>query len=265
MKNIISLSGGKDSTAMLHLMLEKNEPIHSVIFFDTGWEFPQMIDHIHQVEKKTSIKVNIIKPEKSFDYWMFQRPIIKKGTKDVHRIGNGWPSPMRRWCTRLKANALDKHFKKQGSDIVKCIGFAYDEKHRLDSKNVKESKIKLRFPLIEYGMTEKQAHAYCRVLGYDWGGLYDRFDRVSCFCCPLQRIGELRKLRKIYPELWGRMLKMGKSVPCHNRGFRMYDTVHDLEKRFEREDLQNSLFELEDYEKKEEDYNYKCGSFCERK
>ena len=38
MNNVISLSGGKDSTAMLHMMLERGESIHSVLFFDTGWE-----------------------------------------------------------------------------------------------------------------------------------------------------------------------------------------------------------------------------------
>lgn len=44
--NIVSLSGGKDSTAMLLMMLERGEDIHSVVFFDTGWEFPEMHEHI---------------------------------------------------------------------------------------------------------------------------------------------------------------------------------------------------------------------------
>lgn len=35
--NIVSFSGGKDSTAMVLEMLERNVPIHSVIAFDTGW------------------------------------------------------------------------------------------------------------------------------------------------------------------------------------------------------------------------------------
>jgi len=36
---------------MLLMMLEKNEPIHSVVFFDTGWEFPEMKAHIGKLEK----------------------------------------------------------------------------------------------------------------------------------------------------------------------------------------------------------------------
>ena len=46
MNNTISLSGGKDSTAMLNIMLGRGESIHSAVFFDTGWEFPEMLEHI---------------------------------------------------------------------------------------------------------------------------------------------------------------------------------------------------------------------------
>ena len=62
MSNIINLSGGKDSTAMLHWMLEKGEDIHSVVFFDTGWEFPEMYDHLDQIERNTGIEIIRLKP-----------------------------------------------------------------------------------------------------------------------------------------------------------------------------------------------------------
>lgn len=51
MEHIISFSGGKDSTAMLLMMLENNMPIDEIIFCDTGKEFPQMYDHIEKVQK----------------------------------------------------------------------------------------------------------------------------------------------------------------------------------------------------------------------
>lgn len=38
----VSLSGGKDSTAMLLLMIERNMPIDMVLYADTGMEFPEM-------------------------------------------------------------------------------------------------------------------------------------------------------------------------------------------------------------------------------
>ena len=39
--NIVSLSGGKDSTAMLLMLLEHGESVADVMFFDTGWKFPE--------------------------------------------------------------------------------------------------------------------------------------------------------------------------------------------------------------------------------
>lgn len=236
--NIISLSGGKDSTAMLHLMLDQNIPIHSVIFCDTGWEFSDMLDHIDLVEQKTGIKIVRVKPEKSFNHWMLRQPVIaRKGPMKgkVHRIGNGWPSLGRRWCTREKISAIHK-FTKNIENMVEAIGYAYDEKHRVKD-NKKYSTI---YPLIDAKMTEADCLDYCKKLGYHWGGLYDRFARVSCFCCPLQRIGELRKLREYYPELWAKTLKWDDHEK--NRGFKGYATAHDLDTRFEKEDRQLRLF-----------------------
>ena len=30
---------------------------------------------------------------------------------------------------------------------------------------------------------------YAMTGGFDWGGLYQIYNRCSCWCCPLQRIG----------------------------------------------------------------------------
>ena len=38
----VSVSGGKDSTALLLMMLERNMPIDCVLWADTGMEFPEM-------------------------------------------------------------------------------------------------------------------------------------------------------------------------------------------------------------------------------
>lgn len=271
--NIISLSGGKDSTAMLHMMLERGEPIHSIIFFDTGWEFPEMHAHIDLIEKNTGLKVWRLRTQLPFEYWMLHRPTrarrqsLEKCTNEelkdkwidikqyqempanipnnrqrlingiigkVHGIGSGWPSPSRRWCTRQKVDAINK-FLKPIHNPISCVGYAADETER----QMENSKYPKRYPLIEYGITEAEALQYCFDLGYHWNGLYTHFSRVSCFCCPLQPISALRALRKYYPKLWTTMLKMDEHQPQHNKGFRGRKTVYDLDKRFIKEDIYN--------------------------
>jgi 3'-phosphoadenosine 5'-phosphosulfate sulfotransferase (PAPS reductase)/FAD synthetase len=224
---------------MLLMMLERNEPIHSVVFFDTGWEFPEMIDHIDKLEKYTGIQVIWLKHKHSFTYVLNEKPtVVRKGPMKGQpaRAGNGWPSMFRRWCTRLKIDEIERYLKQQ-ENFKSCIGFAADESKRVPVKSKK--KWPERYPLIEWDISEKEALKYCYDHGFYWGGLYELFGRVSCFCCPLQRIGELRNLRTHRPELWAKMLKMD-TENC--RGFRDMKTVHDLDRRFAEEDRQMDLF-----------------------
>lgn len=233
MKYVVSFSGGKDSTAMLLKLLEEKYPIDDIVFFDTGWEFPELIKHIYKVQDHTKRKITILKPKHSFKYWMFERPIkARKGPMKgkIHRIGNGWPSSVRRWCTRIKAQTIDNYV---GKDAVRYIGIAADEAHRTDTKNM--SKFNIRYPLIDWDMSEPEALQYCYDRGFDWGGLYKLFKGVSCFCCPLQRIGNFRILRKHYPKLWEQMLEWDSNMPPHNKPFLNGRTVHDLEKKFNKE------------------------------
>ena len=239
--HVISLSGGKDSTAMLLMMLERGENIHSAVFFDTGWEFPGMLEHIDRIEEYTGISIVRLKPDNPFTYWMFEKPIKKLSGPDkgkIHRIGNSWPSPYRRWCTRIKVRAINNFIKKI-KNPVSCIGYAADEAHRSNSKHIVDAikkGQKIRFTLIEWDISEPEALQYCYDRGFDWDGLYEHFNRVSCFCCPLQRIGDLKRLRKYYPDLWQQMLQWDAMAPEHNRGFRGYQTVRNLEERFKHEE-----------------------------
>lgn len=199
-----------------------------------------MHEHLNLVEQKTGINVVRLTHSQGFYYWLTKREVrtrkdrydqdgnlvCKKG--DVFRIGNGWPSPSRRWCTREKVNCIKK-YQRTVPDCIPCIGYAADEQHRVKPGPQ-------RYPLIEYGITEKQAIKYCRQLGYHWGGLYDYWNRVSCWCCPLQSLENLRTLRKHRPKLWQKLLRMDRNNPTSNCGFYGYNTVADLEYRFSMED-----------------------------
>lgn len=239
MKQFLSLSGGKDSTAMLLMMLERGERVDAAVYFDTGeWEFPEMAEHLARLEAMVApVPVVRLHPRKPFTWFMLHKEVWSRGTDEARFVGWGWPSPLRRWCTREKARTIDKFVRAQGGG-VQVVGYAADEARRTQTKNMQARREVTRFPLIEWDITEADALDYCRAQGFDWGGLYDIFPRVSCFCCPLQSLGELRKLRRHYPNLWDKMLDWESQMTREDqdRRFNHEATVHDLEERFSAEE-----------------------------
>jgi len=240
-KQIISLSGGKDSTAMLLMMIEKGEKVDEIIWFDTGWEWPQMYEHIKKLEKYIKRPIWELHSKAPFDYWMFQKPIYKNRKKDaLEYYGYGWPSMQRRWCTTLKTDVIT-YFQRMYVDPICCVGIAADEIKRVKTKEQQEKNPKingvLRYPLVEYNITEKQALQYCYDKGFDWGGLYEEFGRVSCFCCPLQKLQDLRIVKKKYSEIWNQMLWMDSHCreAHHKYKFRQGKSIHDINDMFDRE------------------------------
>ena len=87
--------------------------------------------------------------------------------------------------------------------------------------------------MLEWGWTEADCLKYCYDRGYDWEGLYEIFSRVSCWCCPLQPVEELRKLRRHFPELWQQLREMDKRAWAP---FKMDKSVEEWEIRFQLED-----------------------------
>ena len=229
MLNVIHFSGGKDSTAMLLMMLEKGISVDYVIFCDTGKEFPQMYGHINKVntyiKEKYNKQITILKAEKSFDYYMFDH--IKTKGKHKGECGYGWTTMRIRWCTsNMKKNVANK-FLKQIGDCIEYIGIAYDEpkRHKKKADNVIH-------PLYDWGITEAMALDYCYSKGFFWNGLYEHFKRLSCWCCPLKSLPELRTLYKCYPELWELLKDMDSRSP---NKFKNNCSVQDLDNRFQLE------------------------------
>ena len=225
LKHIVMLSGGKDSTAMLLMMLEKGMTVDEIIFCDTGKEFPQMYEHIEQVKQYINRPITVLRAKHTFDYYMFEHK--KAYGKYVDKAGFGWPGATNRWCTgRLKVDVIKKYTKHNYKDITEYVGIAYDEKWRKKDK---------KYPLIEWGITEKQALKYCYSKGFTWGGLYEDFNRVSCWLCPLQPLGELRILYNKYPKLWAELMDMDRRTYTP---FKDGLALPQIEARFEWENMQ---------------------------
>lgn len=250
MKHIVSFSGGKDSTAMLLHMIELGYPIDEVLNCDTGLEFPAMYDHIAKVKKvveDNGIKFTILKSVRSFEYLAFDYEYTSSKTGIYHK-GYGWARGGSRWCTALLKTKLirayKKQFKKEG--ILDYVGLAADEQYRLERESNKLPN--LVYPLVEWRWAEKDALQYCYDKGYDFGGLYKIFDRVSCWCCPLQKLSELRKLYENYPELWE---KLKEWEPRTDMPFKDGWTLRRLEERFKLEqDYERLGLEVNPHSKK---------------
>ena len=226
-KHIVSFSGGKDSTAMLLMMLEKNMQVDDILFADTGKDFPQMYEHIKKVENYINKNIIIVKAKHSFDYYLGD--IERKNKLKYKHNGRGWADMRIRWCTsELKTYPIERYLK-NSKPYIQHVGIAHDEKHRAEKYKTRQN---IKYPLIDWGITEKEALEYCYSHGFDWGGLYDKFKRLSCYCCPLQSINELRVVYKEFPELWADMLEMDKKSW---RSFRSDYTLTQLNEKFRSE------------------------------
>lgn len=236
---VLSFSGGKDSTALGIEWLTRHRadpvtyPLDEVIYCDTGMEFPAMADHVALLERiftDAGIKFTRIKSEHSFEWHMFDYEPSRKNPALQGVKGKSWPTPKVRWCTgELKSRIVSEYLKELSTrfTVIQLIGLAADEEYRLERKNNQNPNH--RHPLVEWGWTGADCLKYCYDLGFDWGGLYDLFGRVSCWCCPLQSLADLRILRKHFPDLWNRLLDMEHRTWMT---FRADYSVDQLEIRF---------------------------------
>lgn len=228
MKYVLSFSGGKDSTYLLLELIRRKYPLDEVHFFDTGWEYPAMYKHIEKCQKiceENGIKFVTIHPKKSFDYYMFEHK-TKSG-----ECGYSWCGRMCRWGTKLKTEALNKNAKQNEGNIT-YIGIDADETSRIARNNDAFK----RLPLVEWGITEAECLQGCYDAGFDWGGMYEFLDRLSCKFCRNKNLKELRNIREHYPEVWQELKdyqdRTNRPYKPANETFKNGLTVQDLETRF---------------------------------
>lgn len=152
---IASVSFGKDSLAMVLLILERGLPLDEVVFYDTGMEFKAIYDtrdRVLPILYDHGVKYTELRPPRPFLFDMLEKPVSSK--KNGLHYGYSWCGGCARWGTANKTSALDKHAKAAGKNVIQYIGIAADEQKRLQRLPLYKVA-----PLAKFGFTEADALA----------------------------------------------------------------------------------------------------------
>lgn len=232
MEHVLSLSYGKDSLACLRAIELLGWPLDRIVHAEV-WatdtihadlppmvEFKAKADEI--IRQRWGIEVEHIRGNRTYEQQFYT--VYQKG----QRAGKiyGFPTQIGPWCnSRLKAGILDSI---KNDATISYLGIAADEPKRFH--NLSDTK---RSPLVEAGWTEEMCRQWC-IENDLLSPIYTTSARGGCWFCHNQGIGQLRLLRKNYPEYWKLLLKWDKDSPgiFKPNGH----TVHDYDRRFQLED-----------------------------
>lgn len=119
----------------------------------------------------------------------------------------------------------------QKTNIVHYIGIAADEPLRIKKHIDKPDKV---LPLVQIGWDEALCGLEATYMDMLSPTYTDGQMRDGCWFCHNQGVAQLRRLRKLYPDLWAKLLRLDLDSPVtfHADGH----TVHDFDRRFEAED-----------------------------
>ena len=184
-RQILGLSGGKDSTA-LAVLLHKEIPNMEYFFCDTHKELPETYEYLDRITARLGIKIHYLSAERGFDHWLAVHNYLL-------------PSPKMRWCTvKMKIEPLEKFV---GDDLAySYIGIRADE----DREGYVSTKpnIKPIFPFKKRGLVKQDIIQILEDSGIGLPEYYKWRSRSGCFFCFFQRKYEWIMLAEEHPDLF---------------------------------------------------------------
>lgn len=184
-RHILSISGGKDSSA-LAIHMRDRVPQMEYVFCDTGKELPETYDYLGKLEAYLGKPIIRLNAERGFDHWL--------------QVYNGFlPSPRTRWCTRqLKIKPFEDYV---GNDrVVSYIGIRADEDR--EGYVSTKSNITAVYPFKEDGIVKADVYRILEESGVGIPSYYEWRTRSGCYFCFFQRKAEWVGLLERHPDLF---------------------------------------------------------------
>lgn len=196
-RHIVSLSGGKDSTA-LAIYLRDRIPDLEYVFCDTGEELPETYEYLDQLEVFLGKPIKRLKAKQSFEDMLKAR-------------GGFLPSAQVRWCTEyLKIKPFEEEV---GASIChNYIGIRSDEAHRKGYISTRPNIIP-HYPFIEDGITKEDVLRILEESGLGLPKYYQWRSRSGCYFCFFQQKIEWLGLLKYHEDLFARAESFEKVDP----------------------------------------------------
>ena len=195
-RHIVSLSGGKDSTA-LAIYLRDRIPDLEYAFSDTDKELPETYEYLHKLEAYLGREIVRLRDDRGFDFWLRQ-------------YGGYLPSSRMRWCTKmLKIKPFERYI---GDDrVMMYVGIRADE----DRGGYRPTKPNITpvYPFVEGGLELDDVHRILEESGIGFPGYYSWRTRSGCYFCFYQRRHEWLGLRENHPQLFEAAKRYEKIEP----------------------------------------------------
>ncbi len=181
----LAFSGGKDSLAAL-LLSRKFDP--TVVFVDTGLEFPETVE---EAERVADI---VAKADDLYDYMDDFGP----------------PARDFRWCCKIcKLGPTARMMEENFPDGCLTIGgerryesLSRARRGRVDRNPWLPKQLSV-YPILDWTALEVWLYLFSE--GADYNPLYEEgFDRIGCYLCPASDVAALERVRELHPELMER-------------------------------------------------------------
>jgi len=188
MKYLVSLSGGKDSTACLLWALNTfNKEDIIPYYIDTKWEHDAVYEYLDYLEEKLEISIKRIESE---------------GMVALSKRKKMMPNRVMRFCTEnLKVKPAKEFYKTIDDDFINIIGVRREESPaRANEETFKISDgIKILQPLAYW--TTQRVFDYHKENGIEVNPLYKKgFKRVGCYPCIYANKHELMLMEDKYVD-----------------------------------------------------------------